>query len=182
MMKAEYRNATRSKKLIKEAYISLLREKPATKITVTDIVKTANISRGTFYAHYLDTYDLLVSFQRDFFQTYLGFIQKHHEPKLVDQLDCILDQIVEIMHKNYETYCILANQDFSFDFYDKLINVTIDELKKEYHIDEETKRTLNICLNGFMLILRSWINDPDFQTINDYSNTLKKLLHKGIVS
>ena len=65
-MRNEYRNAMRSKILIKNAYIELLKQKPATKITVTDIIHTANISRGTFYAHYKDTIDLWESFQRDF--------------------------------------------------------------------------------------------------------------------
>lgn len=54
-MRTEYRNATRSKLLIKKAFIDLLKEKPASKVTVTDIILEANISRGTFYAHYLDT-------------------------------------------------------------------------------------------------------------------------------
>ena len=47
-MKNEYRNAARSKALIKTAFIELLKEKPASKITVTDIIQRANVSRGTF--------------------------------------------------------------------------------------------------------------------------------------
>ena len=52
-MRNEYRNAMRSKILIKNAYIELLKQKPATKITVTDIIHTANISRGTFCGRFL---------------------------------------------------------------------------------------------------------------------------------
>ena len=48
-MRNEYRNAMRSKILIKNAYIELLKQKPATKITVTDIIHTANISRGKVF-------------------------------------------------------------------------------------------------------------------------------------
>ena len=51
--KSEHRNAARSRRMIKQAFGELLHEKDLHKITVTDIVERANISRGTFYAHYL---------------------------------------------------------------------------------------------------------------------------------
>ena len=52
--KAEYRSAIRSRRLIREAYTQLLKEKNLQKITVTDIVTRAEINRATFYAHYPD--------------------------------------------------------------------------------------------------------------------------------
>ena len=59
--KAEYRSSLRSKRLIREALITMMREKPFEKITITDIVKTADINRGTFYAHYKDIGEVLSS-------------------------------------------------------------------------------------------------------------------------
>lgn len=61
--KSSHKNATRSRMLIKTAFAELLNEKDINKITVTDIVDRANISRGTFYAHYLDVYDLYAAIQ-----------------------------------------------------------------------------------------------------------------------
>lgn len=60
-MKAEYRSSIRSKAMIKEALLSLMVEKPFDKITITDIVKMADINRGTFYAHYENTSEVLKS-------------------------------------------------------------------------------------------------------------------------
>ena len=60
-MKAEYRSSIRSKTMIKEALLSLMTEKPFDKITITDIVKKADINRGTFYAHYENTSEVLKS-------------------------------------------------------------------------------------------------------------------------
>ena len=57
--RAEYRSSRRSKNMIKKAFAKLLHEKDISKITVTDIIKEAEISRGTFYAHYPDVYGLL---------------------------------------------------------------------------------------------------------------------------
>jgi len=52
--RAEYRSAIRSRRMIREAYTVLLKEKDLSKITVTDIVNRADINRATFYAHYPD--------------------------------------------------------------------------------------------------------------------------------
>ena len=60
-MKAEYRSSIRSKTMIKEAMLELMVEKPFDKITITDIVKKADINRGTFYAHYDNTAEVLKS-------------------------------------------------------------------------------------------------------------------------
>lgn len=43
---------------IENAFISLLEKAPFEKITVKQILEEALISKGTFYAHYLDKYDL----------------------------------------------------------------------------------------------------------------------------
>ena len=59
MAKAEYRSAIRSRKLISMALVDLLQEKPLDKITVTDVVRRAEVNRGTFYAHYSDIQDVI---------------------------------------------------------------------------------------------------------------------------
>lgn len=49
--RAEYRSAIRSRRMIREAYTVLLKEKDLSKITVTDIVNRADINRATFYVN-----------------------------------------------------------------------------------------------------------------------------------
>ena len=55
----KYHSAIRSRRLIHQAFLELLREKPFEKITVTDIVNRADINRSTFYAHYPDVRGLV---------------------------------------------------------------------------------------------------------------------------
>jgi AcrR family transcriptional regulator len=49
----------RSKKVMKDALLSLMFEKDLREITVTDIVRIADINRGTFYKHYQYIEDIL---------------------------------------------------------------------------------------------------------------------------
>jgi AcrR family transcriptional regulator len=53
------RRIIRSKKVMKNALLSLMLEKEFRETTVTDIVRIAEINRGTFYKHYHFTEDIL---------------------------------------------------------------------------------------------------------------------------
>lgn len=49
---------TKTRRLIKATFLELVQAKPVQKITVTELAKRAEISKGIFYLHYLDIYDL----------------------------------------------------------------------------------------------------------------------------
>jgi AcrR family transcriptional regulator len=55
------RRSERTRQLLNGALIELMLEQRYDEITVQDIIDRANIGRSTFYAHYLDKEDLLVS-------------------------------------------------------------------------------------------------------------------------
>lgn len=48
-----------TRKVIQEAFLEILKEKPVAKVTVKEICDRAEINRGTFYKHYQDCYDLM---------------------------------------------------------------------------------------------------------------------------
>lgn len=54
------RRSQRTRQLLSEALVALIREKDYNTITVSDIIERANIGRSTFYAHYRDKDDLFV--------------------------------------------------------------------------------------------------------------------------
>lgn len=58
MTKKEDLRVIKTKKNIEHTFIALLKEMSFEKITVRLILERALISKGTFYAHYLDKYDL----------------------------------------------------------------------------------------------------------------------------
>lgn len=64
----------RTRKLLLDAFFSLLREKRFEEITVQDIAERATVNRATFYAHFVDKYALVDDLIRDSFAEVL---QKH---------------------------------------------------------------------------------------------------------
>ncbi|MBP2660795.1 MAG: hypothetical protein H6Q69_3827 [Firmicutes bacterium] len=50
---------TKTRKLIRDSFITLISEKSFESITINDISQEAQINRSTFYLHYTDKYELL---------------------------------------------------------------------------------------------------------------------------
>lgn len=55
------RRSQRSRRLLMQALLSLLRERDYDQIGVQDIIERADVGRSTFYAHYQDKDDLLIT-------------------------------------------------------------------------------------------------------------------------
>ncbi|MGL5149042.1 MAG: TetR/AcrR family transcriptional regulator [Clostridium sp.] len=53
------KKSEKTKQILKETFINLVKEKGIAGVTVTDIVTKLDFNRGTFYLHYQDKYELL---------------------------------------------------------------------------------------------------------------------------
>lgn len=58
----------RTRDALGDALIALMQEKPFDTITVQDVLDRAHVSRSTFYSHYSDKDDLLMSDAEEFFE------------------------------------------------------------------------------------------------------------------
>lgn len=59
------RSVRLTKRRLSDALIALLAQKPVREITVRELTALAKVSRGTFYFHYTDIYDLLAQIEQD---------------------------------------------------------------------------------------------------------------------
>src|SRR3569833_1090081 len=61
MVQHEDRRVQRTERLLREALLALKREKGYEKLSDQDIIDRANVGRATFYAHFENKQDLLLS-------------------------------------------------------------------------------------------------------------------------
>lgn len=86
LKKSEYRNAVRSRRLICDALLELLDEKPLDKITITDIANRADICRGTFYLHYEKVGDVIGELQDAYIEQLDQYFSELDTPITVDNV------------------------------------------------------------------------------------------------
>src|ERR1044071_454986 len=59
----------RTRDALGDALVALMHEKPFETITVQDVLDRAKVGRSTFYSHYSDKDDLLMSDAEEFFES-----------------------------------------------------------------------------------------------------------------
>ncbi len=106
-MKSEYRSSIRSKMLIRNALLSLMAEKPFDKITITDIVNRADINRGTFYAHFKNTTEVLEKIQSDAVGEVRRIFESMDYRTFFNNSEEVLTQISDFLKKDFEYYKML---------------------------------------------------------------------------
>ncbi len=67
----------RTRDALGDALIALMQEKPFETITVQDVLDRAHVSRSTFYMHYSDKDDLLMSDAEEFFEALATALSAH---------------------------------------------------------------------------------------------------------
>ena len=146
--KAEYRSSLRSKELIRKAFSEMLQKKPADKITVTDIVSAANINRGTFYAHYSNINELVLSIENEFSSKLCGALEKldvFNQELSVHEVIAELTGYLEENKKLCKELLILGNAN-SFTL--ELQKVFTKYMEQNTKIDESVRRSAQFAVRS----------------------------------
>src|SRR5262245_22144022 len=76
-MKKTDARVRRTRDALGDALVALMQEKPFDTITVQEVLDRAHVSRSTFYAHYSDKDDLLMSDSEEFFEALSMALSAH---------------------------------------------------------------------------------------------------------
>lgn len=64
------RRVIKTKQNIRDSFFKILKEKPINKITVSDIIRKADINRSTFYFYYDDIFDMIEQINNEIFDCF----------------------------------------------------------------------------------------------------------------
>ena len=84
-----------TQRVLKESFLSLLRNKPVNKITVKEVCELAELNRATFYSHYSDCFDLMEKIEReilDAFEQSLRLIEGFDVTALISAIYAIIER------------------------------------------------------------------------------------------
>lgn len=180
--KAEYKNAVRSKQLIRQAFFDLLQKKPAGKITVTDIVTTANINRGTFYAHYADIQALIETIETEFIEQLYAAISELKHIDLVNSPLNVLLRISDFIEQDVELYKKLVQSGVFTPFLSDLQEKLVEYLENTPATDSSIRSSMafqaraRFFASGAVSLYIAWLKGEIGGTLQQLAFTLNDII------
>jgi len=94
----------RTRRLLQDAFASLVQEKDFESITVKDIAERATVNRATFYAHFVDKFEILEAKLMESFMTIINCRISGHEVLNEETIQSIFLGVCDF-HQGLSTMC-----------------------------------------------------------------------------
>ena len=179
---AEYRNSLRSKRLIRQAFAELVDEKgDINKITVKEIILRADISKSTFYAHYVDIYDVIEEFENEL----IVAINRSIDDFLKDNSEEFMpyiNSLLNLFKENESLYKKLFKVEAEVNFIEKIKTMILKKLnvvltKQLSGIPEKkVKFYLDFLTNGITYLVADYFKGNLDATLDEIANEINKML------
>lgn len=142
-MKAKNLNnsSKKTRRLIKKVFAQMLAEgKELGKISVVELCKRADISRGAFYSHYDDIYSVAEDYENEMIDTFFD------NARLLESQDIMhfIDAIFEFIRQNNENYRLLCKSNEFLFAAKKLASIGSGKLLELSYHDSRIKIALTL--------------------------------------
>lgn len=170
----------RTRKNIIAAMSSLLKTSHFNDISVTSICKEAQISRSGFYLHYLDKYDLVEVYLKDYMLTANQMIQNSD---VIDKKDFMLTMLTHLQNEG-ELLSLLLSSNGSIDVQQGIKEMVKENARKNIlpflNIDiqsiVEEQYILAYLSNALFGVLQEWVNNGQKESPETIVEIINKLI------
>ncbi len=159
----EDRRARRSRKLLKESLLELMRQKAFSEISVRDVTDAADMNRGTFYLHYSGTAELLRSLEEDLLAELQALVDAHmQETVAVGSVAPVFEPVLDFAVEHRETCAVLFASSEASGFFQSIQQLVHENgtplVRSWFHpVDPRlTDYLLNFLAWGFIGLLAEW--------------------------
>ena len=157
---SESRRSKMTRRLMKNALMELMENRPLASISITELCSRADVNRSTFYSYYSDLLQLLKEIADD-------IIGQLPEAKPIEDCADLDKQLIEdftlffgYVRRHARDFFILLQSD-DIHFRERLIDTIMSRFRRE------SVKTINplmsrwsyiYCLNGTFGMMRDWIS------------------------
>ena len=171
-----------TKKIIKESFFELLKDKEIDKITISELCEKADINRATFYRYYIDIYDLLEKIGQDLIDELKTKLDDFKDSSLKDVTKAYLTilkenrELTKIIFSNRKNI-YLFNDFFEYIYY----NYKIKQINNIDNINEsDTIMPFVFIFNGALGIINYWLQNNFEEDIDKISELIEKISYNGL--
>jgi AcrR family transcriptional regulator len=174
------RRRQRTRRLLSEAFVELLREKGYSAITVSDIIERANIGRSTFYSHYRDKDDLFVNELDRVIEVLSHRFPEQEEMPFFPSLG-----LFRHVGEEYELYKALIwtpGIDLLIKHMQTSLSQRIEQglQKNEKDFDIPLPILANFIAGSFLILLKWWLENKMNDSPEEMDKIFKRLIRSGI--
>ena len=174
------RRSQRTRHLLGEALVELIREKSYNTITVSDIIDRANIGRSTFYAHYHDKDDLFVGELDRVIEVLSHRIPDQEESPFFPSLG-----LFRHVGEEYELYKALLwgpGIDLLIKHLQKSLSKRIEQglQESEKEFDVPLPILASFIAGSFLTLLKWWLENKMIYSPEEMDEIFKRLTMAGI--
>lgn len=180
--KKEYRNAVRSRRMIREAFVALLHEKPFEKITATDIINRSGLNRSTFYAHYPDAKGILEDFIGEIITLFRQMLAELDFSRFLNDPEPNLKKVVAFLEENQELYRLLGQSDMSLIYLEQLKKVLIQQVLETPNLPTGGLSPISVdirirmLLSGIIDAYREWLAGEIDYTLEEMTSEVASII------
>lgn len=173
-------SSKKTRNLIKKTFAELMNEKKElSKITVTELVKRAEITRSTFYTHYDDIYEVVNDYQ---LETIELLVSDDKILKSIQDIYDYFDEIFECLKKNEDIYKMLLVSNGSLIFLEELKKLAGEKI---YHTlqniiknNKYLELDVDFYMNGVISELIKYFRDRSDYSLDELLVNSKKWFEK----
>ncbi|GAB2559254.1 TetR/AcrR family transcriptional regulator [Gracilibacillus alcaliphilus] len=176
------RRIKKTKKAIKQAFLTLLQENELTKITVSQICSMADIGRGTFYLHYQDIFDLYEKLEGELLNQLLEWIDELYGKEEPITLAAFMEKTAEFIIQNKAAFEIFMNEKKNNALSSKIKEIIVlkelgdrkrngqfqDSIFEEYQV--------SFHVSGTIEVLNKWIETGMIQSPKEISEIISRII------
>jgi AcrR family transcriptional regulator len=177
--------ARRTRDRLGSAFVALIHEKPIENVTVQDVLNRAKVGRSTFYLHFRDKNDLLLSQLEVFLETMSTFLSVRKE--MSDRVAPVAEMFDHI--KNQEKlYRILAGAGRLNDFFDLAEGYIARGIENRLRVSKRLPKIPQgelaaraFALAGSLLsLLRWWLDRGSKESPGEMDELFHRMVWKGL--
>lgn len=182
----EDRRILRTKRLLTDALVSLLKVKSIQNISVKELCDTADINRSTFYLHYKDIYDMMQQIENDILEQFEQLFTHHRLKDMYSDPYDLLHDIFLLTLEYSELFQTLLspNGDISFLMEIKYLfrNRYLEIFLSSTQEKDTTKLeySYSFIVNGCLGLIERWVNSGQKETPEEMAALASSIITTGI--
>ena len=179
-MVAQDRRVRKTRAVLKQSLIALMKEKSINHITVKELCEKSDINRGTFYLHYRDVFDLFEQVEMEFFNN-LKEVLDESKKDIVSLKDTHLEPMFRFILDNNAFFLVMLSEHGDLSVTRQLFKYIYDRVIQIYGKESAmVEHCYFFIVYGCVGLILNWLNTGAKESPATMASLAENIILNGI--